>query len=96
MAAQAIALQHERCGARNADLGPDKIERFCQADPAGRAVLEKAVEQLGLSHRALHSTMKISRTIADLEGCERICKDHVMEAVQYRRYGEGDYFWRAA
>lgn len=96
MAARAIALQHERCGAQNADLGPDKIERFCQPDTAGRAVLEKAVEQLGLSHRALHSTMKISRTIADLEGCEQILKDHVMEAVQYRRYGEGDYYWRAA
>ncbi|MFW6360573.1 MAG: ATP-binding protein, partial [Spirochaetota bacterium] len=96
MTAQAITQQHDRCGVRNADLGPDKIERFCQPDPAGWAVLEKAVEQLGLSHRAQHSTMKISRTIADLEGCERICKDHVMEAVQYRRYGEGDYYWRAA
>ena len=96
MTTQALTLQHERFGVRNADLGPDKIERFCQPDPAGRAILEKAAEQLGLSHRALHSTMKISRTIADLEGCERICKDHVMEAVQYRRYGEGDYYWRAA
>lgn len=100
MVGRALQVQEDRtgprAGTRNADLGPRQIERFCRLEAAGQAVLEKAVDQLGLSTRAAHSALKISRTIADLDGSDRILKEHVMEAVQYRRYGEGDYYWQAA
>jgi magnesium chelatase family protein len=96
MVGHALQIQKERAGVRNADLGPTEIERFCKLDSTGQGVLEKAVDQLGLSTRAAHSALKISRTIADLEGSKGILKQHIMEAVQYRRYGESDYYWQAA
>jgi len=53
--------------------------------------MEKAVTKLGLSARAYHRVLKISRTIADLDSAEQIESSHVAEAVQYRsldrRYG---------
>jgi magnesium chelatase family protein len=39
---------------------------------------------------------KIARTIADLDGSMYVTGDHLAEAVEYRRYGDGDYFWKAA
>ena len=37
--------------------------------------------------------IKLSRTIADLDGCDRIASAHVNEALQYRRYGDVDIYW---
>jgi magnesium chelatase family protein len=78
---------------RNAHIPAGLVERFCPTDAEGRAALQDAAEQLNLSSRAFHSILKVARTIADLEASQRIGKDHLLEAVQYRRYCEGDVYW---
>ncbi len=47
-------------------------------------MLENAMRRLGFSARAYDRILKVSRTIADLEGCERSMPKHVSEAVGYR------------
>lgn len=51
-----------------------------------------AVRKLSLSSRSCHSILKVASTIADLAGAEHIGENHLLEAVQHRRYGEQDYF----
>ncbi len=53
-------------------------------DNAARSLLRLAMEQLGLSARAFHRTLSLSRTIADLAGSDGISAPHLAEAVQYR------------
>jgi magnesium chelatase family protein len=77
----------------NGEIPPGMIEQFCRLDDSLLSLLSRAVEKLSLSSRAFHSVLKIARTIADLEGEERIGKEHVLEAVQHRRYGEENSFW---
>jgi predicted ATPase with chaperone activity len=49
-----------------------------------KAILEKAIDKLGLSDRAYMRILKIARTIADLESVEEITAQHIAEAIQYR------------
>ncbi|HDH09795.1 MAG TPA: ATP-binding protein, partial [Chloroflexi bacterium] len=56
----------------------------CQVDEAGRSLLKAAMRQLAMSARAFHRILKLARTIADLEGSERIETHHLAEAIQYR------------
>ncbi len=76
-----------RCNAR---MGAPEVVRYCSPEPAGARLLEAAFDRLGLSARAYHRILKVSRTIADLEGSETIRTEHIAEAIQYRildRYG---------
>lgn len=68
----------------NAMMNTRQIRRFCQIDDKSNTLLEMAMEKFGLSARALSRILKISRTIADLEGSEHIEQAHVAEAIQYR------------
>ena len=68
----------------NAQMGPRQIKKYCALSPDSQNLLEKAMDFLGLSARAYHRILKISRTIADLENEENICPHHVSEAIQYR------------
>lgn len=68
----------------NADMTPRHIRRACELDPSSRRLLLAAIERLGLSARAHDRILKVSRTIADLAGCDHIESGHVAEAVQYR------------
>jgi magnesium chelatase family protein len=68
----------------NSQMRPKHLKKFCQLDAAGHSVLERSVEQLGLSARAYHRILKVARTIADLDAKEDIAKGHLMEAIQYR------------
>jgi magnesium chelatase family protein len=84
----ARALQNERfqelpvtCNAR---ITPDILHEVCRLSDAGRDLLKKAFEKLGLSARAYDRILKVSRTIADLDKSENIESRHVAEAVQYR------------
>jgi magnesium chelatase family protein len=68
----------------NAQMSPKKIQNICKIDDSGRALLKIAVERLGLSARAYDSILKVSRTIADLDGSNNIEAQHLAEAIQYR------------
>jgi len=69
----------------NSRMNSRQVRRFCKLDDAGRNILKQAVYELGLSARAHDKVLRISRTIADLEGGEKIQPHHVAEAIQYRR-----------
>lgn len=68
----------------NAHLKPRGIQKFCALDEAGKRILQRAIDSFGFSARAYHRILKVSRTIADLEGAENIEARHISEAVQYR------------
>ncbi|MBQ3689163.1 MAG: YifB family Mg chelatase-like AAA ATPase [Bacteroidales bacterium] len=68
----------------NAQMTSSKIRTFCNVDDAGMTLLKNAMEKLGLSARAYDRILKVSRTIADLEGVEDIKPQHIAEAIQYR------------
>ncbi|MCK5571136.1 MAG: YifB family Mg chelatase-like AAA ATPase, partial [Bacteroidetes bacterium] len=68
----------------NADMRPRDIRSFCQTDAAGLEMLRSAITKLGLSARAYDRVLKVSRTIADLAGADRIGIQHLGEAIQYR------------
>lgn len=61
------------------------IKKFCALNKSSELLLEKSVERLGLSARAYHRILKISRTIADMDASESIETYHIAEAIQYRR-----------
>ncbi len=71
-------------GFRNADVPAGEIERVAALDAAGRRLLETAARRLPLSVRGLHRALRVGRTIADLEGSDRVRADHLAEAVSYR------------
>jgi magnesium chelatase family protein len=77
------AIQQQR-GYYNAHIPHKMLRKLCVLDDAGERTLEMAVKRMGLSARAHDRILKVSRTIADLEGVERIAAKHVAEAVQYR------------
>jgi len=68
----------------NAAMTPRMIRRHCRIDAASEQMLESAMTRVGLSARAYDRILKVSRTIADLEGAEKIGSTHVAEAVGYR------------
>ncbi|MEI7812929.1 MAG: YifB family Mg chelatase-like AAA ATPase [Ignavibacteria bacterium] len=68
----------------NADMGSKEVRQFCTLDSPGADILKMAMTRLGLSARAYDRILKVSRTIADLEGAGAIRSNHVSEAVQYR------------
>jgi magnesium chelatase family protein len=68
----------------NAEMTPRMIRRYCRIDAESEQMLERAMTRLGLSARAYDRILKVSRTIADLEGSKEIRSAHVAEAVGYR------------
>lgn len=68
----------------NSELTPKLIEKYCELDNEGKVLLERAFTTLGLSARGYGRILKVARTIADLEGTERIETRHLAEAIQYR------------
>jgi magnesium chelatase family protein len=68
----------------NADLSPSELRRWCAPDGEGERLLELAMSKLALSARAIHRILRVARTIADLDGSERLAARHVAEAIAYR------------
>ena len=68
----------------NAQMSSKLLHEYCTTDQAGNQLLKNAMEKLGLSARAYDRILKVSRTIADLEGAPSIRADHLGEAIQYR------------
>ncbi|MEN8140474.1 MAG: YifB family Mg chelatase-like AAA ATPase [Thermodesulfobacteriota bacterium] len=69
----------------NSQMSSRMLKKFCHLRPAGQTLLERGMEQLGLSARAYNRIIKIARTIADLSQSEAIETAHLAEAIQYRR-----------
>ena len=82
----ARSLQLARAGKPNGWLNNRETERDCGLDPAGLALLDRAVERLGLSARAFHRVLRVARSIADLAASPRIEGNHLSEAIQFRRF----------
>ena len=85
---KARAIQQERFKGKkiycNAQMVSRHIKKYCQIDESSQRLLERAMEKLGLSARAYTRILKVSRTIADLEGKDHIQPHHISEAIQYR------------
>ena len=68
----------------NAQMTPKLMKEFCQIKPEGMNLLKNVMNKLGLSARAYDRILKVSRTIADLEGSPTIENHHLAEAINYR------------
>ena len=75
----------------NAQMTERMIHQFAEPDEAGLSMLRMAMERLHLSARAYNRILKVARTIADLEGTERVQSHHIAEAIGYRRLDRTDW-----
>ena len=77
--------QLERQQKANAQLSVTEIEAYCTPDAQGIDLLKHAISRLNFSARAYHRVLKVARSIADLENSTAVTRQHIAEAVQYRR-----------
>ena len=75
----------------NAQMSERMIHLFAEPDQQSLEMLRMAMERLSLSARAYSRILKVARTIADLEGSERIQSQHIAEAIGYRNLDRGDW-----
>lgn len=68
----------------NAQMNSQLIQKYCDLDDTCRNMLKNAMNKMGLSARAHDRILKVSRTIADLDGSENIQSGHLAEAINYR------------
>ena len=76
--------QYARQNKLNAQLGSSEIRQYCTLSEEDAQWLEKTLTRLGLSVRAWQRLLKVSRTLADMEGAEAIERRHLQEALSYR------------
>ncbi|VAW90976.1 AAA+ ATPase superfamily protein YifB/ComM, associated with DNA recombination, partial [hydrothermal vent metagenome] len=82
---KARQIQIERSECANSQLSNTHIKEHCRLDKKDAALLESAIEKLGLSARAYQRILKVARTIADLENQTQINTKIISEAISYRR-----------
>ena len=75
----------------NAQMNSKLLARYARPDDKGLALLKTAMNRFNLSARAYDRILKVSRTIADLEGCELIQPSHLAEAIGYRNLDREDW-----
>jgi magnesium chelatase family protein len=90
--ARAREIQAERFAERskgtirtNAEADGELLDAIATPDPAGRDLLLRATERLHLTARGYHRVLRVARTIADLDGIERVTRPHIAEALSFRR-----------
>jgi magnesium chelatase family protein len=76
--------EHKRAITTNSEMRANDIEHFIILNPKLRSLFNASAERLRLSPRAHHKTLKVARTIADLEGTKEILEKHLLEALAYR------------
>ena len=86
---KARTIQHERFAAKrkvrcNAHMSSKDIKAHVPLDTESEGLLRMALTELNLSARAYDRILKVSRTIADLAGAEKVGAEHLSEAIQYR------------
>jgi magnesium chelatase family protein len=82
----AYNTQLERQGKANDRLLSDEVDKLLQLNGDDRRLLETMIEKLSLSARAYYRTIKVARTIADLDKSAKIQRAHLIEAVSYHRF----------
>lgn len=75
----------------NAQMTERMLHKFAEPDDASLEMLRLAMEKLSLSARAYSRILKVARTIADLEGSEKVQSQHIAEAIGYRNLDRGDW-----
>ena len=78
--------RQQRRGHLNAELPDARLRRVCALDPIARALVAEAIDRSGLSARGVMRALRVARTIADLDGAERVNDQAVAEALMYRAY----------
>ena len=79
-------LQFARQGCLNAGLSNKGLAEFAVLSSSNLQFITHAIDTLGLSMRAFHRTLKVARTIADLDSSAHIQKHHISEALSYRNF----------
>jgi magnesium chelatase family protein len=79
------ALSPDRPVRTNAEADGELLDRVADPEPDGKRLLVEAAERLRLSARGYHRVLRVARTLADLDGTERITRLHIAEALSYRR-----------
>jgi len=77
----------KKCGDRifsNSQMSTRQIRSHCELGAESERLLERAMQQQGLTARAHDRILKVARTIADLDGAEHLAVPHLAEAIQYR------------
>ncbi|WP_019557200.1 YifB family Mg chelatase-like AAA ATPase [Thiomicrorhabdus arctica] len=77
-------LQLKRQGCLNCDLTPKELKEHVILDALSLVILDKAVNQLGISARGYHRILRIARTLADMERLADVGSQHIAEALGYR------------
>jgi magnesium chelatase family protein len=68
----------------NAQCPPPLVEEIARPDPDGVALIRDAADAMRLSARGFHRVLKVARTLADLDGEDRVRRIHIAEALSYR------------
>jgi len=76
------------CHVTNSDIPARSLDKFCPLAARAAELIGVAVDRFRLSARSYHRILKISRTIADLEGVDVVAEQHIAEALQYRPRAE--------
>jgi magnesium chelatase family protein len=76
-----LAGSGRRC---NAEMTKRQVEQHCELDGAGEAMMSAAISSRRISARGYHRLLRVSRTVADLGGAERIGSDHLALALLLR------------
>jgi magnesium chelatase family protein len=76
----------------NAGMTTKQLRHHCRLDDASKQIMALAIDKMGLSARAHDRILKVSRTIADLDGMESLTAEHVAEAIQYRSLDRENHF----
>ncbi len=71
-------------GELNGKMSDSDIEKFCTLDSESQKILDNATNHFDLSQRAIKKSLKVARTIADLDASEKILKAHLLESLSYR------------
>lgn len=82
---RAVKTQYARQGKKNSRLSPEEIQYYCKLSTECKDILAKAVEKYDFSARAVHSCMKLARTIADMAGVFDIREQDLEEAIELRK-----------